>query len=237
MKNKICGIYKILNIENGKFYIGSSKNIKHRWSQHKSKLKKGKHPNMHLQNAWVKYGSKAFSLIIIEENTQINDLIKREQYWLDELKPYNRNVGYNINKITTGSGKIRGICKIKNCGMPHFGKGYCSKHYTRFIRHGSVSDKSLIRHAVNKDSKCKVKNCLKPVSKKRYCNKHYNRLIKFGKVSDKCLTKKIRKNCKIKGCNGKHKSLGYCDKHYQRFIKYGYASDNCLTRRPPIPKK
>lgn len=35
MANKICGVYKIKNIVNDKFYIGSSKDIKKRWKQHK----------------------------------------------------------------------------------------------------------------------------------------------------------------------------------------------------------
>ena len=57
-----AGIYKIINILNGKVYIGSAKNFQHRWSRHVSALNLDKHENLHLQNAWNKYGSSNFKL-------------------------------------------------------------------------------------------------------------------------------------------------------------------------------
>lgn len=33
--------------------------------------------------------------------------------------------------------KIRGPCTLQGCDHPHYGKGYCSKHYQRWKRHGS----------------------------------------------------------------------------------------------------
>jgi len=47
---KILGIYKITNLKNGKVYIGSSKNIKRRLIEHKSRLKNNKHINKYFQN-------------------------------------------------------------------------------------------------------------------------------------------------------------------------------------------
>lgn len=32
--------------------------------------------------------------------------------------------------------KVRGICSIEGCGLPHESRGYCTKHYYRFLRHG-----------------------------------------------------------------------------------------------------
>jgi len=47
---KQCGIYCIKNLENGKVYIGSSKDCYHRVrSQHFDKLQRGDHNNPHLQ--------------------------------------------------------------------------------------------------------------------------------------------------------------------------------------------
>ena len=53
-----CGIYKITNKQNEKFYIGSSTNIEMRWCAHKSCLRRNVHSNQHLQNAWNKYGNE-----------------------------------------------------------------------------------------------------------------------------------------------------------------------------------
>lgn len=90
------GIYKILNLINSKFYIGSAANILVRWQQHRNNLKYNKHKNQHLQAAWNLYNKINFKFIIIEECSIIN-LIEREQYWLDLTKCYDREVGYNIN--------------------------------------------------------------------------------------------------------------------------------------------
>lgn len=93
-KQKICGVYKITNKKNSKFYIGSSKNIYYRWEQHISKLNSGIHDNTHLQNSWNKYGESNFIFEIIEEcSPEIQ--FEREQYYLNTLKPFD-DVGYNI---------------------------------------------------------------------------------------------------------------------------------------------
>ncbi|HVY53957.1 MAG TPA: GIY-YIG nuclease family protein [Gammaproteobacteria bacterium] len=80
------GIYKIINLINGKFYIGSSKNIDERWRIHKVYLIRNKHHSRHLQSSWNKYGADAFEFHIIEY-CEKEKLIEREQYYLDTLKP------------------------------------------------------------------------------------------------------------------------------------------------------
>ncbi len=96
------GIYKILNKLNKKVYIGSSLNIKNRWKNHLKLLVKNKHHSLYLQHAWNLYGSDNFEFIIIEEVTNKDDLIKREQTYLDRLKSYIPVNGYNVNP-TAGS--------------------------------------------------------------------------------------------------------------------------------------
>jgi group I intron endonuclease len=99
-----CGIYKITCANTGKFYIGSSKNIDVRWYHHVNDLIKSRHHSDHLQHAFDKYGREAFLFEIIEECPEsIKD--KREQWYLDTLRPHDKNIGYNICGIvgnTTG---------------------------------------------------------------------------------------------------------------------------------------
>lgn len=92
----ISGIYKITNKLTKQFYIGSSSNLIKRKCHHFSDLKKNKHFNKYLQNAWNKYGEKNFVFEIIEEIEDKNTLIEKEQCWLDKTRCYNRDVGYNI---------------------------------------------------------------------------------------------------------------------------------------------
>lgn len=94
------GIYRILNINNGDFYIGSSKNLEKRWMIHKSKLKTGKHINCILQRSWNKYGEKTFTFEIIELCNSDN-LFEREQFYLDNLKPK-----YNIGLKADGGDNL-----------------------------------------------------------------------------------------------------------------------------------
>ena len=93
----MTGVYKIHNTTSDKFYIGSAVNISKRQSVHTNLLNRGNHPNKYLQNAWSKYGADIFSFSVIEETT-IDLLIEREQYYLDLLEPFG-DTGYNICKV------------------------------------------------------------------------------------------------------------------------------------------
>jgi len=96
-------IYKILNKVNGKFYIGSTKNAKVRWYQHKYSLNNNKHINNHLQNAWNKYGKDSFDFIILEENIPSDKKFEIEQAYFKKLNPFPPQ-GYNIATQANGGG-------------------------------------------------------------------------------------------------------------------------------------
>ena len=64
-KDKICGIYTITT-PNGSVYVGSSHNIKLRWSEHRSRLRHNKHHSDRLQAAYNKHGSMLAYKIILE---------------------------------------------------------------------------------------------------------------------------------------------------------------------------
>jgi group I intron endonuclease len=89
------GIYQIKNLTNNKIYIGSSVDIKARWAGHRSDLKNKKHHSKHLQRSWELHGSNAFEFMILEVVKDSELLLEREQHYLDTLRPYEREVGYN----------------------------------------------------------------------------------------------------------------------------------------------
>jgi len=100
------GIYRIQCTPTGKFYIGSSSNLPQRWREHLSKLRRGLHSNRHLQNAWNKYGEDQFTFQIIEFVMPFY-ILEREQYWINELKPFDKHIGFNIarNAESPNTGK------------------------------------------------------------------------------------------------------------------------------------
>ena len=148
------GIYKIVNSKNGKFYIGSTKNISVRWNEHKSDLRRGNHPNPKLQHAWDFYGESSFFFEIVElTKSKPKLLFEREQHYLETLKPFSRTVGYNICPTAEGGDtfthnprkeEIREYWKIHSIGEenPMFGKKH-SKETVRDMKEKSVGRYTL----------------------------------------------------------------------------------------------
>jgi len=93
---KVCGIYKITNVVNGKCIIGQSRDSKMRWSKYKSLLKRSMYQNPHLQNAWNKYGAENFVFKILLE-CPIDKLNEEEIRLIKEYKATDREFGYNID--------------------------------------------------------------------------------------------------------------------------------------------
>lgn len=91
-KKPISGVYKITNLVNGKFYIGSSVNINKRWIIHRSTLRRGLGNSGKLQNSWNKYGEENF-LFEVLVTCPIEYTFKLEQWFLTNLKPnYNHTL-------------------------------------------------------------------------------------------------------------------------------------------------
>lgn len=88
----IIGIYLIHNKINGKNYVGQSKNIYNRWSQHRYDSKTKEYP---LYRAIRKYGIDNFEFSILEE-CKIDELSIKEDYYIEKYKAYVPD-GYNIN--------------------------------------------------------------------------------------------------------------------------------------------
>lgn len=96
-------IYKIINVENAKFYVGSTIVVTARWRKHLRDLRANKHHCPHLQAAWNKYGEDSFVFRVVEvvdDHTQLN---AAEQKWLDA---HHGTVScYNYAKYTDNSNR------------------------------------------------------------------------------------------------------------------------------------
>jgi group I intron endonuclease len=76
------GVYVIRCLVTMKEYIGSSNNINHRLSAHRSHLRAGTHQNPHLQRAWDKYGEDNFTFSSVFY-CDSDDVLNEEQKILD----------------------------------------------------------------------------------------------------------------------------------------------------------
>ena len=100
MTEKIIGVYKITNTVTGDFYIGSSKDVKQRWSNHKKPSTWNEHPNNPLYNDMRKYGTDKFDFEILAE-VEEEELKETEQQFIETLNPTynNRNSkGWDVER-------------------------------------------------------------------------------------------------------------------------------------------
>ena len=113
----ISGVYMIYsNIDKKLNYIGSSININQRIRNHYLEIINLRHNNKKMQNYFIKNGLDNFKYDILEV-VDIENLIEREQYYIDKFNPYFNvlkkaysNLGYKhteetkllISKINTG---------------------------------------------------------------------------------------------------------------------------------------
>ena len=97
---KISGVYKITNIVTNDFYIGSSKNIKKRWAEHKIPSVWNRYPNNPMYLDMKKYGLNNFEFQILAE-VEEGKLKEAEQQFIEKLQPTYNNYnakGWNIER-------------------------------------------------------------------------------------------------------------------------------------------
>jgi group I intron endonuclease len=88
------GIYRILDTQNHKAYVGSSIDLPARINRHKAQLKLKSHQNRELQETWNLFGESAFNFEILDvldhkEDSQINpaeELKVLLQMWISRLE-------------------------------------------------------------------------------------------------------------------------------------------------------
>jgi group I intron endonuclease len=112
MKNVI---YKIRNVTNEKFYVGSTNNTRERFRAHRNKLRGNKHHCKHLQAAWNKYGEDCFKFEVIEQVASSDLLFAAEDIWLSEW--FGHSQCYNSGR--SAAAPMRGIPKEQH---PSYGR-------------------------------------------------------------------------------------------------------------------
>lgn len=95
-----AGIYILCNDATGNGYVGQSSRMRKRVADHFNLLRRGVHPNSHLQRAFVKYGEDSFSYdfeVVCEDASELNML---ENAYLTGDAVFDRTVVYyNISRV------------------------------------------------------------------------------------------------------------------------------------------
>lgn len=106
----VSGVYKIQNLTNGFFYIGSSKDLKRRINGHISMLELGSHIIKKMQNDFNSLDENIFKAFILEQCEE-DELSRVENKW---FKVYGVSFG-NCNTYNTKTTSQRGelLCILK----------------------------------------------------------------------------------------------------------------------------
>lgn len=88
-------IYKVINLENQKIYIGQTINsLEHRKNGHYRDANCAKKKSIYFHNALLKYPKESFIWEEIETCQTKKELDEREQYWISYYK--SNEIGYNL---------------------------------------------------------------------------------------------------------------------------------------------
>ena len=137
----MVGIYKIKNIINDKFYIGSSNNIHKRIKNHFMNLRLNKHINKILQNSYNKYGVECFTYEILEilpENITRKQLLDIEQKYIDK---YDFEKLFNLATKTTigGSDVLKQPCYLLNLKGEIFKEFDCLIDISKYLNCAQIN--------------------------------------------------------------------------------------------------
>jgi group I intron endonuclease len=127
-------IYRITNMANGKFYIGSADSFARREWQHKYYLKRNTHKNPHLQASWNKHGEDMFVFEVVEQIPEEEDQLVWEDKWLREC--VGKADCYNVNTLATAPrlGIVLSDAAKENISEGRKGKHAGEEHY----RYGKI---------------------------------------------------------------------------------------------------
>lgn len=207
VKKLNTGIYQIINIINGKRYIGSAKDLYCRKHIHFSLLKNNKHHNINLQRAFFKYGSENFKFEILLY-CAVENLIFFEQRAIDSFSFENEL--YNFNpKAENCLGVKHTLCSRSNMSNAHKGKKLSEEH-KRKIKEKSANMTKETREKISKALKGKNsylfgRNGIShPCAKSIYqIDKNTNEIIKeWETISSACNSLGITSSHISEICNG-----------------------------------
>lgn len=108
-------------------------------------------------------------------------------------------------------------CSVSDCGSRLVARGYCSKHYRRFMKWGDP----LCAGWINPPT-CSVEGCDKPTDRRAMCSMHYSRAKRHGSLEKPSRPRPVNGGrCSVGDCPHPAKSRGMCGSHYAKFRRTG----------------
>lgn len=111
-------------------------------------------------------------------------------------------------------------CSINECSGRVMARGWCSRHYRRWHKHGDPL--ALVAVPRPRQGACSVEGCERACVALDLCSMHYQRLKKHGDTGGaQARTGDRYRLCGFDGCDRPHFASGYCTLHNRRWRKHG----------------
>jgi group I intron endonuclease len=92
---KTTCVYVLWCVPLRKFYIGSTKSLRHRMHYHHFRFRQGTHPNIEMQQAFNDHGASAFVVGVLEY-CEVASALASEQRWLDAVRAGKNAECFNV---------------------------------------------------------------------------------------------------------------------------------------------
>lgn len=121
MREKISCVYKVINKVNGRIYIGKTKDLNRRLTEHRRHAQKDKSP---FHDDVLKFGFENFDVEILEESDPENLDLLEVKYIKQYRDEFGKDLLYNICKGGTG-GQTHDVTGANN---PMYGRKVSPEH-------------------------------------------------------------------------------------------------------------
>lgn len=234
------GIYKIINLQNNKYYVGSTKDFSRRKQTHFSKLKNNNHPNKHLQSSYNKYGFDNFKFEIIEYVDE-KLLLDAEQLHIDNSP---KEIVYNKTFIAGAGGYDNlsipvYILDLNGNIINEFESimDFCRKFNLSRIDYKTVNTGSIIKQKYRVVSKDFYNNEINTILNwKNYSNKSKEK-SRLNKLKKKLLLIEENKTIEFKDQKEAGKYLGVSRERVRQILNSGSKKINIKYKYPELQFK
>lgn len=193
------GIYCINNKVNNKKYIGQTKQLDKRKSEHIRSLRGAYHYNEYLQRSFDKYGIGNFELIVLER-CELSQLDEKETEYINQYNTMDRSIGYNLRsgghkpKLSKESKK-----KISETRLARIAKGQISIQPRIFTEDEKTQTGARIKRMYIDNPKLRMKLSISKTNMSLEVIKDIKKLL-YSDVD----IKKISGICKVEVHNVSH---------------------------------
>jgi hypothetical protein len=111
-------------------------------------------------------------------------------------------------------------CAVEDCDTAARARGWCEKHYNRWLAHGDPTVK-LPPGRPKTNTQCTVEGCPKVAKCIGLCPAHYRRQRLGFPLNPPLRRRNPGSSCEVAGCNKPHRANGLCSMHWQRMKTNG----------------